>query len=152
MKPSLFCMRCRFICNALRFGREWRGGRGFVSFFFWRVFHLRSLCWLTPILSAHVNGGGCKWLGWWWWCHPQLSQVLAFVSCKFRAAHNREAICLIRPSFQPLRYIWDLHCQASSDVSWKNSHLASNMLFFYVDFIIRWWPCRLWTSGVSYAL
>lgn len=56
---------CRFRYNALWFVRGVKGREGGSSLFLLlRVSHLRSLCWLTPILSAHVNGGGCKWLGW----------------------------------------------------------------------------------------
>lgn len=53
---------CHFRCNALWFVREVEclGEGGWSSLFLLlRISHLRSLCWLTPILSAHVNGGGC---------------------------------------------------------------------------------------------
>lgn len=98
----------------------------FKGFLIWG----RSAGWPQSSLLMWMGVGASGWGGGGWWCHPWLSQVLAFVLCKFRDAHNREAICLIRPSFQPLRYIWDLHWQASSDVGRKNSHSASNMLFF----------------------
>lgn len=53
-----FHMSCSLICKR----RGWVG-RGSLSFFFSGFSHLRSLCWLTPIFSAHVNGGRCKWFG-----------------------------------------------------------------------------------------
>lgn len=141
---------CRFSCNALRFGREWRGGRGVCLFLLLKGFSsevallvdpnpLCSCEWGWVQVVGRRRGGGVI-------LDSHRFSLLYRVSSELLTTEKRFA-SLDHPS-SPYRTSETFTARPPLMLVGK----TVNSVFkgpFDVDFIISWCPCRLWTSRMS---